>query len=84
MTTEASLPADDGTEESVDEIVEATPQPEQPQDPVLDEIVDEPVEAEASDDGLKAAVATWTEALLSVQRSIDGAAEAIRFLRATV
>ena len=84
MTTEASLPADDGTEEPVDEIVEATPQPEQPQDPVLDEIVDEPVEAEASDDGLKAAVATWTEALLSVQRSIDGAAEAIRFLRATI
>jgi hypothetical protein len=38
----------------------------------------------AADEHLADAMAAWTEALHSVQRSIDGAAEAIRFLRSTV
>jgi hypothetical protein len=36
------------------------------------------------DDDVKAAIEGWTEALRSVQRSIDEAAEAIRFLRRTM
>ena len=57
---------------------------EQPQEPVAEEIVPEPSEAEAAGEGLTDAMAAWTEALRSVERSINDAAEAIRFLRATI
>jgi hypothetical protein len=56
----------------------------QPQEPVVEEIVAEPSEAEAPGEGLTDAMAAWTEALRSVERSINDAAEAIRFLRATI
>ncbi len=54
------------------------------------EIEDTPSEGKGSqpspkaDEGLTAAMAGWTEALRSIQKSIDEAAAAIRFLRETV
>jgi len=111
MTTEASLPADDETENSeapiekvlraveaaeaaekaetrVDEPPEAaqSAEPEEKQElpePPAQDVVAEPPAA-AADDGLTDAVAGWTEALRSVERSINDATEAIRFLRATI
>ncbi|MGD0764941.1 MAG: hypothetical protein ABR978_01385 [Dehalococcoidia bacterium] len=70
-------PEDDGLEEAVELVTEEIDPP-----PPMAEGSDPPMPA--ADENLPDAMAAWTEALRSVQRSIDGAAEAIRFLRGTI
>ena len=56
----------------------------EPQEPPAQDVVAEPPDAIATGDGMPEAMAAWTEALRSVERSINDAAEAIRFLRSTI
>jgi hypothetical protein len=60
----------------------AEPQEEQPQPPAREAVAEPP--PAAADEELTEAMAGWTEALRSVERSINDATEAIRFLRATI
>ena len=57
---------------------------QEPQEPPAQDVVAESPDAIATGDGMPEAMAAWTEALRSVERSINDAAEAIRFLRATI
>jgi hypothetical protein len=73
----------------VEEIVAgAEPQtlewPEEPQEAAAPLPVDETPPLPAADASMTEAMAAWTDALRSVERSINDASEAIRFLRATV
>jgi len=53
-------------------------------DPPASDVVDKSPEIETPNEAPTEAMAAWTEALHSVERSINEASEAIRFLRATI
>jgi hypothetical protein len=82
---EALEPAQPVTEpEESLEPVESAEEPELPPAPPAQVVVAQAPDATAAGDATPEAMAAWTEALRSVERSINEAAEAIRFLRATV
>jgi hypothetical protein len=66
------------------ELAEPAEEPQGPSEPPATDAVAEPPQAAAFGDGSPEALVAWTEALRSVERSINEAAEAIRFLRATI
>lgn len=81
MKTDPSLSADDELDQ-LEAPADAPPEPVEEAQPLpAQNAAYRPSDA---DDGMTAAMTAWTEALRSVERSINDAAEAIRFLRATI
>jgi hypothetical protein len=77
---EAPPDTDEPAPEAIATAPSTHPSPQDASDPTREAVG----AAKWSDANLAEAMAAWTEALHSVQRSIDGAADAIRFLRATI
>jgi len=80
----ANEPEEAETAQEALETTEPAEELQEPQEPPAQDAVAEPPDAMATGDGMPEAMAAWTEALRSVERSVNDAAEAIRFLRATI
>jgi hypothetical protein len=80
----ANEPEEAETAQEALETTEPAEELQEPQEPPAQDAVAELPDAIATGDGMPEAMAAWTEALRSVERSVNDAAEAIRFLRATI